>query len=76
MERLVTDEVDTPGARTLPRTGPTDMFRLGADEAYAEGFAAAVSIHAARESTGGAAHPLVDSPAERANGDQDPQASA
>lgn len=41
MDRYVTDAVDTPGARTLPRTGPLDMFRLGADEAYAEGFAAA-----------------------------------
>jgi coenzyme F420-0:L-glutamate ligase/coenzyme F420-1:gamma-L-glutamate ligase len=28
------------GARSLPRTGPTDMFRLGTDEAYAEGFEA------------------------------------
>ncbi|MDM4762945.1 coenzyme F420-0:L-glutamate ligase [Galbitalea sp. SE-J8] len=26
-----------PGARSLPRTGPTDMFRLGTDEALAEG---------------------------------------
>lgn len=26
-----------PGARTLNRTGPDDMFRLGAAEAYAEG---------------------------------------
>ncbi|GAA4161554.1 hypothetical protein GCM10022286_19310 [Gryllotalpicola daejeonensis] len=40
MGRLVTAEVDTPGARTLPRTGPTDMFRLGTDEAYAQGFEA------------------------------------
>jgi coenzyme F420-0:L-glutamate ligase/coenzyme F420-1:gamma-L-glutamate ligase len=34
MGRLVTDEGDVPGARTLPRTGPSDMFRLGTDEAY------------------------------------------
>jgi len=31
---------DAPGARVLTRTGPNDMFRLGTDEAYAEGFAA------------------------------------
>ena len=30
-------ELDAPGARTLVRTGPTDMFRLGTDEALAEG---------------------------------------
>ncbi len=42
--RLVTDEIDTPGARTLPRTGPSDMFRLGADEAYAAGLAAGRAI--------------------------------
>ena len=29
-----------PGARSLVRTGPTDMFRLGADEAWQEGFEA------------------------------------
>ncbi len=40
MSHLVTDEVDVPGARTLVRTGPTDMFRLGTDEALAEGYAA------------------------------------
>ncbi|MDR6200583.1 coenzyme F420-0:L-glutamate ligase/coenzyme F420-1:gamma-L-glutamate ligase [Microbacterium sp. SORGH_AS428] len=48
LERYVTDEVDVPGARTLPRTGEHDMFRLGTDEAiamgrqvgYADGFAA------------------------------------
>ncbi|WP_203136567.1 coenzyme F420-0:L-glutamate ligase [Microbacterium sp. JZ31] len=28
-----------PGARTIPRTGERDMFRLGYDEAFAEGFA-------------------------------------
>ncbi|MCM6762000.1 coenzyme F420-0:L-glutamate ligase [Rathayibacter sp. ZW T2_19] len=40
--RFVTG-LDAPGARTLTRTGPEDMFRLGADEAYAEGWAAAVA---------------------------------
>lgn len=39
LSRLVAD-LDAPGARTLTRTGPDDMFRLGADEAYAEGLAA------------------------------------
>jgi coenzyme F420-0:L-glutamate ligase/coenzyme F420-1:gamma-L-glutamate ligase len=39
LARLVT-RVESPGARTLTRTGPDDMFRLGADEAFAEGFAA------------------------------------
>ena len=33
-------DLDLPGARTIPRTGERDMFRLGYDEAYAEGFAA------------------------------------
>ncbi|QHC59234.1 coenzyme F420-0:L-glutamate ligase [Rathayibacter sp. VKM Ac-2760] len=37
--RLVA-ELDAPGARTLTRTGPDDMFRLGADEAHAEGYRA------------------------------------
>ncbi len=36
--RFVTG-LDAPGARTLVRTGPTDMFRLGTDEALAEGYA-------------------------------------
>jgi coenzyme F420-0:L-glutamate ligase/coenzyme F420-1:gamma-L-glutamate ligase len=40
MGEFVTDEIDTPGARTLVRTGPADMFRLGTDEAIAEGYAA------------------------------------
>jgi coenzyme F420-0:L-glutamate ligase/coenzyme F420-1:gamma-L-glutamate ligase len=35
----VVPELDTP-ARALARTGPTDMFRLGTDEALAEGRAA------------------------------------
>jgi coenzyme F420-0:L-glutamate ligase/coenzyme F420-1:gamma-L-glutamate ligase len=33
-------DAGAPGARVLTRTGPNDMFRLGTDEAYAEGFAA------------------------------------
>lgn len=40
---------DAPGARVLTRTGPNDMFRLGTDEAhaegYAEGFAAGEASH-------------------------------
>ncbi|GAA2244462.1 coenzyme F420-0:L-glutamate ligase [Herbiconiux moechotypicola] len=36
---LVVESLDTP-ARMLARTGPTDMFRLGTDEALAEGHAA------------------------------------
>lgn len=31
---------EAPGARVLVRRGPSDMFRLGTDEAYREGFAA------------------------------------
>ncbi|MTE24787.1 coenzyme F420-0:L-glutamate ligase [Microbacterium sp. ZXX196] len=31
--------LDLPGARTIPRTGPTDMFRKGYDEAFADGVA-------------------------------------
>lgn len=33
-------DLDLPGARTIPRTGERDMFRLGYDAAYAEGYAA------------------------------------
>ena len=32
--------LDAPGARSIVRTGPDDMFRLGTREAYAEGFEA------------------------------------
>lgn len=39
LSRYVT-AVDAPGARTLTRTGPDDMFRLGSAEAHAEGYAA------------------------------------
>lgn len=31
-------ELDAPGARSIVRTGPDDMFRLGTAEAWAEGF--------------------------------------
>jgi coenzyme F420-0:L-glutamate ligase/coenzyme F420-1:gamma-L-glutamate ligase len=34
----VAEAVDTPGARTLVRSGEHDMFRLGTDEAIAEGY--------------------------------------
>ncbi|MFC4243786.1 coenzyme F420-0:L-glutamate ligase [Gryllotalpicola reticulitermitis] len=54
MGRLVADEVDSPGARTLPRTGPTDMFRLGTDEAYAVGYADAVAGRSADPASAGA----------------------
>ncbi|WP_218840050.1 coenzyme F420-0:L-glutamate ligase [Salinibacterium xinjiangense] len=33
-------ELDAPGARSIVRTGPDDMFRLGTAEAWAEGFEA------------------------------------
>jgi coenzyme F420-0:L-glutamate ligase/coenzyme F420-1:gamma-L-glutamate ligase len=36
LDRLVTDSLQTP-ARRLVRTGPSDMFRLGTDEAIALG---------------------------------------
>ncbi|WP_156761216.1 coenzyme F420-0:L-glutamate ligase [Microbacterium karelineae] len=32
--------LDLPGARSIPRTGPTDMFRKGYDEAFADGYTA------------------------------------
>jgi coenzyme F420-0:L-glutamate ligase/coenzyme F420-1:gamma-L-glutamate ligase len=35
-------DLDLPGARSIVRSLANDMFRLGADEAYAEGFAAGV----------------------------------
>jgi coenzyme F420-0:L-glutamate ligase/coenzyme F420-1:gamma-L-glutamate ligase len=39
--------LDLPGARSIVRDPEHDMFRLGADEAYAEGFAAgAASVNA------------------------------
>ncbi|NHI15771.1 coenzyme F420-0:L-glutamate ligase [Microbacterium excoecariae] len=31
--------LELPGARTIPRTGPSDMFRKGYDEAFADGVA-------------------------------------
>jgi coenzyme F420-0:L-glutamate ligase/coenzyme F420-1:gamma-L-glutamate ligase len=39
LARLVTED-DGPGARSIVRTGESDMFRLGSAEAYADGFAA------------------------------------
>ncbi|RFA11097.1 coenzyme F420-0:L-glutamate ligase [Subtercola boreus] len=39
LSAFVVETLDTP-ARALTRTGPTDMFRLGTDEALAEGRAA------------------------------------
>jgi coenzyme F420-0:L-glutamate ligase/coenzyme F420-1:gamma-L-glutamate ligase len=48
--RLVTDE-DGPGARTLVRVGPDDMFRRGTDEAYADGYRDGYA-EGSRESTG------------------------
>lgn len=36
-------EVDLPGARALVRHPENDMFRLGADEAWAEGYAAGIA---------------------------------
>ena len=50
LERLVTDE-DGPGARSLVRTGPEDMFRRGTDEAYADGYRDGYA-EGSRESTG------------------------
>lgn len=54
----VVDELDTP-ARALTRTGPTDMFRLGTDEAialgraegYDEGYAAGLAAGQAASRT-------------------------
>ncbi|WP_309620985.1 coenzyme F420-0:L-glutamate ligase [Salinibacterium sp.] len=38
--RHLVAELDAPGARSIVRTGPDDMFRLGTKEAHAEGFEA------------------------------------
>jgi len=43
LERLLAD--DAPGARILNRSGPSDMFRLGSDEAYRQGFEAGSAAH-------------------------------
>jgi coenzyme F420-0:L-glutamate ligase/coenzyme F420-1:gamma-L-glutamate ligase len=56
--RLVTEE-DGPGARTLVRTGPEDMFRRGTDEAYADGYRDGYA-EASRESTGYSGDDRVD----------------
>ncbi|HEY8318309.1 MAG TPA: coenzyme F420-0:L-glutamate ligase [Amnibacterium sp.] len=47
---FVTDE-DGPGARSLVRVGPEDMFRRGTDEAYADGYRDGYA-EGSRESTG------------------------
>lgn len=39
-------DLDLPGARTIVRPLERDMFRLGTDEAYADGFAAGVAARA------------------------------
>jgi coenzyme F420-0:L-glutamate ligase/coenzyme F420-1:gamma-L-glutamate ligase len=36
---------DAPGARVLIRSGETDMFRLGTDEAYQQGYEAGQATH-------------------------------
>lgn len=41
LQRLVTD-VASPGARTLARLGPDDMFRLGSSEAFTQGYETAM----------------------------------
>jgi coenzyme F420-0:L-glutamate ligase/coenzyme F420-1:gamma-L-glutamate ligase len=45
LAHLVTQD-DGPGARSLVRTGPDDMFRLGTAEAYAQGWKDATEAHA------------------------------
>lgn len=39
-------DLDLPGARSIVRPLERDMFRLGTDEAYADGFAAGAASHA------------------------------
>ena len=50
LDRLVLDDAG-PGARSLIRTGPEDMFRRGSDEAYADGYRDGYA-EAAREADG------------------------
>jgi len=50
--RLVTDSLDEPGARALQRPAREDLFRLGAAEAWREGYQAALT--AARAPDGSA----------------------
>jgi coenzyme F420-0:L-glutamate ligase/coenzyme F420-1:gamma-L-glutamate ligase len=52
LAHLVTDD-DGPGARVLVRTGPDDMFSLGAAEAYAQGW---------KDATGAGPSPADDAP--------------
>lgn len=44
--------LDAPGARTLVRRSEDDMFRLGSDEAYRLGYAAAMDERLARRGSG------------------------
>jgi len=44
---LVTDSLETPGARTLQRPLHEDLFRLGAAEAWREGYQAALAAASA-----------------------------
>ncbi|MEO8908318.1 MAG: coenzyme F420-0:L-glutamate ligase [Microbacteriaceae bacterium] len=54
MARLVTED-DGPGARSIVRTGESDMFRRGSAEAYADGYADgyAAALTAAKASASG-----------------------
>ena len=49
--------LDLPGARSIVRPIERDMFRLGADEAYAEGFAAGAAGAAGARNSGSEAAP-------------------
>jgi len=46
----VVGPLDLPGARSLVRLGPADMFRVGSEEAWREGFEA--GLRAARDAPG------------------------
>ena len=46
LARLVTDSLDEPGARELQRPAREDLFRLGAAEAWREGYQAALAAGA------------------------------
>jgi coenzyme F420-0:L-glutamate ligase/coenzyme F420-1:gamma-L-glutamate ligase len=49
-------DLDLPGAASIVRTGPDDLFRLGSEEAraegYDEGYAAGIRSSGARSSEG------------------------
>jgi len=51
--------LDEPGARALVRAAAEDMFRLGSDEAWQEGYAAGIA-HAAASSTAAEASPAAE----------------